>query len=405
LVKDYGDEVFPVKILDAYDYFLKMGPISTTQTEKYFNGKSRYWNEYLEHDTYDDYWKSRNIRNHLHQIHVPTLVVGGWFDAEDLYGALKTYETLEKNNPENKNYLVMGPWTHGAWAAQKWEQYATHDFGSNTSAYFQDSIETVFFNYYLKDKGSLQIPKARIFETGTNQWRSYSSWPPVQVNTTYYLQPDQLLTTQKSLSENSYDEYLSDPNKPVPYTSGIYGWRNNDYMAEDQRFAAMRPDVLVYQTVPLTTDLTIAGSITADLQVSISGSDADFVVKVIDVLPDNEPNFKNAPKGFQMPGYQRLVRAEVIRGKFRQDLSKPIPFIPNKPEQVSIALNDIHHTFKKGHRIMVQIQSSWFPLVDRNPQKFMPIAKAKASDFEKAMIRIYHNSKLSSKLVFPVLKK
>jgi putative CocE/NonD family hydrolase len=405
LVKDYGDEVFPVKILDAYDYFLKMGPISTTQTEKYFNGKSRYWNEYLEHDTYDDYWKSRNIRNHLHQIHVPTLVVGGWFDAEDLYGALKTYETLEKNNPENKNYLVMGPWTHGAWAAQKWEQYATHDFGSNTSAYFQDSIETVFFNYYLKDKGSLKIPKASIFETGSNQWRPYSSWPPVQVNTTYYLQPDQLLTTQKSLSENSYDEYLSDPNKPVPYTSGIYGWRNNDYMAEDQRFAAMRPDVLVYQTVPLTTDLTIAGSITADLQVSISGSDADFVVKVIDVLPDNEPNFKNAPKGFQMPGYQRLVRAEVIRGKFRQDLSKPIPFIPNKPEQVSIALNDIHHTFKKGHRIMVQIQSSWFPLVDRNPQKFMPIAKAKASDFEKAMIRIYHNSKRSSKLVFPVLKK
>ena len=400
-VKEYSKSVFNFFTKDAYSFFNNLGSLKNTQSSKYYNNKCSIWNEYLQHDTYDDYWKKRNIRNHLQKIKTPTLIVGGWFDAENLFGALNTYQTIESGETNNNCKIVMGPWTHGAWASTEWKQYASHDFKSNTSKTFQDSIETSFFNYYLKDKDSFNISEATIFETGSNKWTNYNQWPPLNIsNFSFYLNEKNELT-KISGNKNTADEYISDPNKPVPYTNGIYASRNNDYMAEDQRFAYTRPDVLYYQSGILEKDITVVGSITANLNVSITGTDADFIVKVIDVLPDNEPNFRNAPKGFQMAGYQRLVRAEVMRGKFRNSLEIPEAFIPENMTPVKINLNDIAHTFKKGHRIMVQIQSSWFPLIDKNPQQFMRIPEANPEDFKKIMVKIFHSSNIN----FPVLQQ
>jgi uncharacterized protein len=404
-VQDYGSTVFTFNPTDVYQFFLKLGPVKNTQSQNYYNHKSYIWDEYLQHDTYDAYWKARNIRQHLKNINIPTLVVGGWFDAEDLFGALNTYQSIEKGSATNKNYLVIGPWTHGAWESREWRQFGYHDFGSNTSKYFQDTLEAGFFNFYLKDKGHLNNTEATIFETGSNQWKNYNVWPPQNViATSYFLNSNNKLSLQKNYSTNTFDEYVSDPAKPVPYTNGIYGRRFDGYMAEDQRFAAIRPDVLVFETDTLTEDITLAGKILADLQVSITGTDADFIVKLIDVLPENEPNIKNAPRGFNMAGYQRLVRAEVMRGKFRNSMEKPEAFKPSTITNVKFDLNDVAHTFKKGHKIMVQIQSSWFPLVDRNPQKFMRIPDADEKDFEKATIRVYHDGVNASKIVLPVLR-
>lgn len=398
-IKDYGDQVFNADRKNAYDFFLKLGPISNSQSAQYFNHKSYIWDEYLQHDTYDSYWKARNIRPYLQNITIPTLVVGGWFDAEDLFGALNTYSSIEAHAKPNKNHLVMGPWTHGAWESSEWKQYASHDFGSNTSKYFQDSIEATFFDFYLRDKGTFTAAEATVFETGSNQWRSYNTWPPANVQAvTYYLGDKNMLASTQGAS-SGYDEYTSDPHKPVPYTNGIYASRNNDYMAEDQRFAAIRPDVLVYESLPLTADIRLAGKIIADLRVSMTGTDGDFIVKLIDVLPDDEPNFQNAPKGFQMAGYQRMVRAEVMRGKFRNSYEKPEPFIPGQVSTVKFNLNDVAHTFKKGHKIMIQVQSSWFPLVDLNPQKFMRIPEATERDFQTSTIRLYHGSNITLPVV------
>lgn len=272
----------------------------------------------------------------------------------------------------------MGPWTHGSWARGNWEKYAGQDFGMNTSKFYQDSVETPFFNYYLKDQGSFTMPEALIFETGSNQWRRYNTWPAKNVRTSsYYLQPDHKLSEKKK--GKGFSEYISDPANPVPYTAATMSGRNNEYMAEDQQFASKRADVLWFQTDTLKTPVTIAGKITADLQVSMTGSDADFIVKIIDVLPD---------------GTQRLVRAEVIRGKFRNSFEVPEPFVPGKVSSVKLALPDASHQFMTGHRIMVQVQSSWFPLVDRNPQQFMHIREASEADYKKATIRIYSTSKI-----------
>ncbi len=401
-VKDYGSQIFDLNTKDMYSFFLNLGPVKNSQSEKYFNNQSYIWDEYLKHDSYDAYWKARNIRKHLKDISIPTLVVGGWFDAEDLFGALETYHAIESQSKNNNNMLVMGPWTHGSWAGADWSKFAYQEFGSNTSNYFQDSLQTLFFNYYLKDKGNFNATEATVFETGSNEWKKYTSWPPQDViYTDYYLNNNNGLSLKKG---SGYDEYLSDPSKPVPYTNGIFGRRNNEYMAEDQRFASIRPDVVLFETDVLSEDITLSGKIIADLLVSITGTDADFIVKLIDVLPDNEPNIKNAPKGFQMAGTQRLVRAEVIRGKFRNSFEKSEAFIPDQITKVKFNLNDVAHKFKKGHRIMIQIQSSWFPLVDRNPQKFMHIPEANESDFQKAMIRIYHDAENASKIVLPILQ-
>ena len=394
----------PTHYADAYKFFLDMKTIKETNGPNYFNGKGKYWNEYLANDIYNSYWRSRNIRQHLKNITIPTLVVGGWFDAEDLFGALRTYEAIEKQSPGNKNFLVMGPWTHGAWAAAEWKEFGTHQFGTDVNKYFQDSIEMAFFNYYLKDKGNFNASEATMFETGTNQWKHFNQWPPVYtMPKNFYFGPNNTLLNNKNTALKSYSEYVSDPAKPVPYTSGIHAGRNDEYMIEDQRFAAIRPDVLVFETDTLTDDMTIAGPIVADLFVSITGSDADFIVKLIDVLPEYEKNIDKKP-GTTMAGMQRLVRAEVIRGKFRNNLSKPEPFVPGKVAEIKFALNDALHTFKKGHRIMVQVQSSWFPLVDRNPQKFLRIPEATESDYQKATIKIFHDATNSSKIILPVMK-
>lgn len=398
---------FRARYTDAYKFFLDFGPLKNANTAKYFYDSNSVWRQVIKHDTYDEFWQSRNIRQHLKNIKPAVLVVGGWFDAEDMFGALKTYAAIEKQSPGNNARLVMGPWTHGGWAAPSWTSFGQYHFGTDLNKHYQDEIETKFFNYYLKDKGSFDQAEVTLFETGSNQWKNYNVWPPANSRpTSFYFQPAGKLSTSKPAGTNSFTDYISDPNKPVPYTSVVSGRRNNEYLVEDQRFAAQRPDVISFETDTLTQDLTLTGEIAANLLVSITGSDADFIVKVIDVWGDNEvlpaagPNQRPTPMG----GYQQMVRAEVFRGKFRNSFSKPEPFVKDKIEKVSFKLNEVAHTFKKGHRIMVQVQSSWFPLVDRNPQKFGYIPGMDAKDFQRATIKIYHDGRNSSNVVLPVME-
>ena len=386
-VKDYGHNIFNVEIRDAYQFFLDLGPVKNTNKPEYFNNKGKIWNEYLGHSTYDAYWQARNIRTHLKNIRPAVLVVGGWFDAEDMFGALRTYEAIEKQTPRNDNHLVMGPWTHGGWGAGSWPRYGVLDFGQNVNEYYHQ-LETAFFNHYLKDSADPKLTEATVFETGSNQWRHYDRWPPAAAHPTkfYFREGGRLSTEGKAAT--GFDEYASDPAHPVPYIEGVRGGRDNQYMVADQRFAAQRPDVMTYQTDTLRRDLTVTGRLRADIFLSSTGTDADMVVKLIDVLPD---------------GYQRLVRAEVFRCKFRNSFVKPEPLIPGKVTEVAYDLNEIAHTFKQGHRIMVQVQSSWFPLVDRNPQTFVNIPSCAAADFRKATIRIYHDASHLSGIVLPIV--
>lgn len=398
---------FTARYSDAYQYFLKMGPIKNVNTAAFFSDPQSTWRQTVAHDTYDAFWKAKNIKEHLRNIKPAVLVVGGWFDAEDLYGALKTYAAIEKQSPGNNNRLVMGPWTHGGWAANSWTSFGAYHFGADLNRYYQDSIETVFFEHYLKDRGSFNKPEVTVFETGSNKWKNYAQWPPANCQpSTYFLQANGGMSEVKPASASSNSEYISDPARPVPYTSVISGRRNNEYMVEDQRFAAQRPDVLVFQTDTLSDDLTLTGEIGANLFVSMTGTDADFIVKVIDVWPENSslPAAQPGQRPQQMGGYQQMVRAEVFRGKFRKSFEKPVAFTPNKVEKVSFNLNEVAHCFKKGHRVMVQIQSSWFPLVDRNPQTFGRIPDMSEKDFRKATIRVYHDKMYSSNIILPVLK-
>jgi putative CocE/NonD family hydrolase len=399
------DELFDLKITDAYQFFLKLGPTKNANAPQYFNNRARIWNEYLQHDTYDAYWQARNIRKHFTDVHPAVLTVGGWYDAEDLYGALHTYQAIEKQNPKTTNRLVMGPWTHGAWSRPDWSKFGTFDFGQNTAQHYRQTLETPFFNYYLKGKGTFGAAEATLFDTGLNLWKDYAAWPPrAAENRPFYLGDAGQLSTTTPTGGTPADEYISDPAHPVPYTAAIQGGRNNEYMIEDQRFAAQRPDVLTYQTEPLTEDLTIAGPLGVDLWVSTSGTDADFVVKLIDVLPEDTPAPTPNPQRVTLGGAQRLVRADVFRGRFRNSFEKPEAFQPNVPTEMKYELNDVLHTFKKGHRLLVQVQSTWFPLVDRNPQQFVNISTAEAADFKKATIRIYHEPGHASALQLPVLK-
>ena len=376
-VTDY-EPLFKFATKDAYQFFLALGPIKNANGPKYFNNRARIWNEYQQHETYDAYWQSRNIRPALTGVKPAVLVVGGWFDAEDLYGALRTYQAIETQNPGTTNRLVMGPWTHGAWARADWSKFGPLNFGSNTAEYYRQTLETPFFNFYLKDKGTFNPAEATVFNTGTNEWKTYPAWPPAPAEPrTLYLQAAKGLGFNAPTTSSEPTEYVSDPANPVPYTDGIHGDRNNEYVMEDQRFAGKRPDVLSFRGEPLAQALTVAGPLTADLWVSTSGTDADFIVKVIDEQPD---------------GTQRLVRAEVMRGRFRNSFSQPEAFAPNQLTEVKYELPDVLHTFAAGHRLMVQVQSTWFPLVDRNPQTFVPIATAEAKDFQKATIRVYHDA-------------
>ncbi|MBS1660318.1 MAG: CocE/NonD family hydrolase [Bacteroidetes bacterium] len=399
-VKNYGGTIFRARIDDAYKFFLELGPIKNTNNPEYFNHQGKIWDEYLGHSTYDSYWKARNIRTHLKSVKPAVLVVGGWFDAEDMFGALRTYEAIEKQTPGNDNHLVMGPWTHGAWSGRSWNKFGPLDFGLNVNERYKQ-IETAFFNHYLKDSAAAPLAEATVFETGTNQWKEYATWPPKEARAArFLLQPNGELAPMKGSTTVSFDEYVSDPASPVPYIDGVRSGRDNSYVVTDQRFASQRADVLTYQTPPLETPITVTGRLKADIFLSSTGTDADLVVKLIDVIPGKEEGISTP----QDPaGYQRLVRADVFRCKFRNSWEKPTPLKPGQITEVQFDLNEIAHTFKPGHRIMVQIQSSWFPLVDRNPQTFVNIPTCSESDFQKATIRIYHDAIHPSGLTLPVL--
>jgi len=401
-----GDDYKPVfesESKDLYKFFLNMRTLKNANGPKYFNGTG-IWGQTLQHDTYDSFWQARNIRPHLKNIKPAVLVVGGWFDAEDMFGALRTYEAIEKQTPDNNNRIIMGPWTHGGWAAPSWTKFGSYNFGTNLNEYYKE-VETKFFNYYLKNEGTFDLPEATVFETGTNRWKQYANWPPTNAtNTTFYFRSHSTLSNNKPTEQNAFIQYVSDPNKPIPYTNGTHSQRNNEYLVEDQRFAEKRPDVVSFKSDVLTEDVVITGRLKANLFVSTSGTDADFIVKLIDVLPDNEPDPDPNPRNFKMAGFERMVRAEVFRGKFRKSYENPEPFIPGKIERVSFDMNEVAHCFKKGHRIMVQVQSSWFPIVDRNPQKFMKIPEAGENDFKAAVVRIYFDGAHSSNIVLPIIK-
>jgi hypothetical protein len=402
-----------VPMHDNYKFYLETGPLPAFA--KLVGDSVSFWKDLYAHPNYDDWWKARDARNATKNIQPAMLWVGGLFDAEDSWGAWNSYKAAEENNPGKAfNKLVMGPWYHVQWANNDGTHLGNVNFGSNTSLWYQQNIEIPFFNYFLKGMGDVsKIAEATIFITGDNTWRQFDQWPPAgKGDKVLYLQEDGKLDWDRPKTITSFSEYLSDPAKPVPYTEDVHFARTREYMTDDQRFAERRPDVLAFKTALLTEDITVTGVVTADLLTAISSTDADFVVKLIDVFPDslsyNNENIytdKDPVSKYPMGGYEMLVHAEVFRGRYRKSFENSEPFVPNNIEQVKFNVADVAHTFKKGHRIMVQIQSSWFPLVDRNPQKFVNIYEAVESDFQKATIHIYHDDKNASYIILPVLNK
>jgi hypothetical protein len=390
---------------DGYQFFLAMGPLVNANA-KFLKNDVPFWNEVMRHGNYDDFWKARNLRPHLRDIRPAMMTVGGWFDAENLFGALQTYKQVKAQSPATNALLVMGPWVHGGWARGDGDLLGPVSFNSKTAVFFRENIELPFFEFNLKGKPAFAHPAAWVFQTGTNQWRSFSAWPPKETRPkSLYLRAEGRLTFDPPPSGKSpeFDEYVSDPAKPVPFHDQIDVKMAPDYMVEDQRFAARRPDVLVYQTGALEDDFAIAGPIQVELRVSTSGTDSDWMVKLIDVYPDDHPDPNPNPAGVHLGGYQQLVRGDVMRGKFRNSFEKPEPFSPNQPTVVRFAMQDVCHTFRTGHRLMVQVQSTWFPLVDRNPQTFVDIYTAKEADFQKATQRVYRSGAPGSRLTVGVL--
>ena len=389
---------------DGYSFFLEMGPLANAN-KKYLHDRVPFWNEMMEHPNYDDYWQVRSTLPHLKNMKPAVMTVGGWFDAENLYGALNTYKAIEKLNPGASNTLVMGPWFHGGWARSDGDFLGNVNFGSKTSLYYREHVELPFFNCVLKDKCGEKLPEALVFESGSNQWRRYEHWPPAgDQKSLYFSSGGRLSFEAPADGAGAFDEYVSDPQKPVPFINGIAIGMTREYMVEDQRFASRRPDVLVYESEPLTQSVTLSGPITATLFVSSSGTDSDYVVKVIDVFPNDTPDPAPNPTGVKLGGYQMLVRGEPMRARFRNSFEKPERMVPNKVAKVEFTLPDVNHSFQPGHRIMVQIQSTWFPLVDRNPQKFVDINKAGETDFQKATQRVYHAGQYRSHLKVNVLR-
>jgi uncharacterized protein len=380
---------------DAYDFHLKQGALKNI-TEKYHKDNF-FWQQIIDHPNYDTFWQRRNILPHLKDVKPAVLTVGGWFDAEDLYGPLNIYKTIEKTTPGAKNTIVMGPWGHGDWAREGGKSTHNHIyFGDSISTFFQREIEKPFFNYYLKNEGKENFPEAYMYNTGKKQWEKFDVWPPKDAAALQLgFEENGKLTINKPANEKAVFEYVSDPAKPVPYTSQTEGltFTPRNFMSDDQREASRRPDVLTFETEVLTDEVTIAGEILAKLKVAMSGTDADFVVKLIDVYPDDHPDYEHNPKNVKMGGYQQLVRSEVFRGRFRNSFEKPEPFVPGQVTDVKVPLQDVLHTFKKGHKIMIQIQSTWFPYIDRNPQQYVEnIYKADEKDFIKSTIKVYGSS-------------
>lgn len=399
----YDDAFIKTGSKDGFQFQYDLGPLKNAN--KYYKDNF-YWQETVEHPNYDEFWQKRSIIPHLKNIKHALMTVGGWFDAEDLYGPLTIYKTVEKNNPGTYNTLVMGPFGHGRWSRETGHtMHSNVYFGDSIATFYQRNIEAKFFNHFLKGAGDGKtgLPEAYLFNTGRNEWRTFDKWPAADAQKkAYYLMTGGTLATNKIMgsadpSGSSYSEYVSDPKKPVPYTEDItttQGFTPFNYMSEDQRFAGRRPDVLVFQTEVLTDDMTLGGEIMAKLKVSTTGTDADWVVKLIDVYPPDEPNNPYMPnKNITLGNYQQMVRSEAMRGRFRNSFEKPEPFKPGQLTDVNFRLQDVLHTFKKGHRMMIQVQSTWFPLIDRNPQTYVDnIFKADEKDFQKATHRVYDNS-------------
>jgi putative CocE/NonD family hydrolase len=395
---------------DGYSFFLKLGKLRDAGS-RFFKGEAAFWDEALKHGNDDDFWQTRDLRPHLKNIRPAVMTVGGWFDDENLFGALEVFRNIARNSPGTRNRLVIGPWAHGGWSKRDGSRLGNVEFHANTAQFYREQIELPFFEHYLKGKQALDQPPAWVFETGTNVWRKDETWPPKQAKPkTFYFHAGRKLSDvlpaakdQSAKSEAICDEYVSDPERPVPYTESVVQDLAHEYMTGDQRFAAHRPDVLVYSTDVLEEDVTLAGPLRADLYVSTTGTDSDWIVKLIDVYPDNYPDPSPNPTGVKLGGYQQLVRGAVQRGKFRESLKKPEPFVPGTITPVKFAMHDVCHCFRSGHRIMVQVQSTWFPLVDRNPQVFMDIYSAKESDFHPATQRVYRSSDLPSGVLVRVM--
>ncbi len=398
---------FPVK--DNYEFYLRVGAFKNIASM--FTDSIKFWKQLSEHPNYDDFWKARDARRACYNIKSAMMVVGGLFDAEDCYGAWNLYKAIDKQSPTTKSSLVMGPWVHGGWSRGDGSNLGNIRFGSATSTYYQQNLEIPFFNYHLKGKESIdKISKANVFFTGENNWKQFENWPPAKVTATpIYLNDKEKLSFTKPEQKNSFTKYVSNPNKPVPYADGVHLRRTREYMDDDQRFASRRTDVLSFKTEILAEDVTLAGVLTAVIKTAISTTDADFVVKLIDVFPDNFEYDSSycclgAANEAEMGGYQMLVRGEIMRGRFRKSFENPEAFTPGKMEEVKFDLPDVAHTFKKGHKIMVQIQSSWFPLFDRNPQQFVNTYTCDDKDFVESEIKIYHDADNASYLLLPIMK-
>ena len=412
---DKSNTMFKFDRHDTYEWYLKLGALSNVNP-KYFKGKMPTWNDFVAHPNYDEFWQKQAFAPYLTKVTVPTLNVAGWFDQEDFYGPLKIYELLEKHDKKNQNFLVVGPWNHGGWGGGPGNSLGRIKFDSDTGAYFRAQVQAAWFNHHLKDKGKLKQPEALMFQTGTNKWVAHDRWPPNEaVTKKLYFHGNGKLKFDATPPEPSppkrskpwlvggYDQYTSDPAKPVPYrprpvTPTYPGKEWQVWMVEDQRFVHQRPDVLTYETEPLTEDLVVAGSLTAKLFASTSGTDSDFIVRVIDVYPESYP------KDATMGGYQLLISGEPVRARFRKTFEKPEPVKANEVNEYTIDLHWSHHCFRKGHKIMVQVQSSWFPLIDRNPQKYVPnIFEAKDSDFQSAEQRVYRTTSWPSHISMQVM--
>ena len=387
---------------DQYQFFLDAGPLSNL--DKYFKEDNVFWQQLKDHPNYDDFWKPRGIIQHLKDIKPAVMVVGGWFDAEDLYGPLSTYKAMKSS--DNYNTIVMGPWSHGDWIRlNKRQAIGNVYFGDGISKFYQEEIETKFFNHFLKGSGDKNsgLPEAYMFDTGKHEWHKFDTWPPENTTKEVYGMGRNQNLSQVMTMEFSYQEFISDPKKPVPYSEDIkVVFTPRKYMTDDQRFAARRPDVLVFETGVLEEDMTLAGEILARLKVSTTGTDADWIVKVIDVFPPDAEDYEETQDYLKMSNYHMMVRSEVMRGRFRNSFEKPEPFVPDEVTDVNVKLQDVFHTFKKGHKIQVQVQSTWFPLIDLNPQTYVDnIFYAKKEDFQKQTHRVYN----SSSIEFTVLKE
>ena len=401
--KEISDVSAIIDRYDAYEWYLGLGPLSNVNS-KYFEGRLPTWNDFVRHPDYDAFWKRQGFAPWLNRVTVPTLNVAGWWDQEDFYGPLKIYELLERHDSANKNFLVVGPWNHGGWSAGDGQKLGRIDFGSATAAYYRRDVRARFLAYHLKGKGTVDLPEALTFRTGANQWVRHDAWPP-KVNLVpqrLYFQANGRLSFEPPPANpvQAFDSYVSDPARPVPYRPRPIevdsGWTT--WLVEDQRFVDNRPDVLSWATGPLKAEVTVSGKVVANLYASTTGTDSDWIVKLIDVYPE-----KYAPDP-KMGGYELMIAGDVFRGRYRNSFERPTPIIPNSVNRYEIGFPANDHVFLKGHRIMVQVQSTWFPVIDRNPQRFVPnIFLAKESDFQRATQRVFRSARYGSHIAMPVV--